>query len=309
MKKIKAVRPYIYPKGVNFKEAPYKAWISAKGSKACPFYPWRIFHKFIFNYDFPDLLNDNEARLRFVDPQNILFEAFPDYFLHEIVPMMWDCWPQFHTKMFIWFKKHHVRTAIFSSSQVAELFKQKIPDLNGLWCPEAVDTEKYNKGIELNQRKIDVLELGRISGLLDKINITDINYVCTKRGDRIIYSEQQLIEIMSGSKICITLPRSITQPSVACNIETLTQRYWECMLSRMVMLGHAPEELINLIGYNPVVELDIEHATEQVQDILAHIEDYQSLVDKNRETALKMGDWSVRMQEVMKWLKYCGYEV
>lgn len=309
MKKIKAVRPYIYPKGVNFKEAPYKAWISAKGSKAYPFYPWRIFHKFIFNYDFPDLLNDNEARLRFVDPQNILFEAFPDYFLHEIVPMMWDCWPQFHTKMFIWFKKHHVRTAIFSSSQVAELFKQKIPDLNVLWCPEAVDTEKYNKGIELNQRKIDVLELGRISGLLDKINITDINYVYTKRGDSVIYSEQQLIEILSDSKICITLPRSITQPNVACNIETLTQRYWECMLSRMVMLGHAPKELVDLIGYNPVIELDTTNAIDQLKDILAHIEDYQSLVDKNRETAIRMGDWTVRMREVMKWLNGCGYEV
>jgi hypothetical protein len=77
----------------------------------------------------------------------------------------------------------------------------------------------------------------------------------------------------------------------------------------MVMLGHAPKELVDLIGYNPVVELDTDHSAEQVQEILAHIEDYQSLVDKNRETAIRMGDWTVRMREVMKWLKGCGYEV
>lgn len=309
MKKIKAVRPYIYPKGVNFKDAPYKAWISAKGSKAYPFYPWRIFHKFFFNYDFPDLLKDNEARLRFVDPQNILFEAFPDYFLHEIVPMIWDCWPQFHSKMFSWFKKHQVRTAIFSSLQVAELFKQKMPYLNVLWCPEAVETKKYCKGVELYKRKTDVLELGRNSGVFEKMTMTDINYVCTKHGESIIFSEKQLLEVLSDSKICITLPRSVTQPKVACNIETLTQRYWECMLSRIVMLGHAPKELVDLIGYNPVVELDSDYATEQVKDILTHIEDYQFLVDKNRETALRMGSWSDRIQEVMKWLKSCGYEI
>ena len=126
---------------------------------------------------------------------------------------------------------------------------------------------------------------------------------------KFLYTNEQLYQAMGDAKVTITLPRSVTQPEIAGDIETLTQRYWECMLSRMVMLGHAPKELVDLIGYNPVVELDVEHTAEQVQEILAHIEDYQPLVDKNRETALKMGDWSVRMQEVMKWLKDCGYEI
>ena len=126
---------------------------------------------------------------------------------------------------------------------------------------------------------------------------------------KFLYTNEQLYRAMGDAKVTITLPRSMTQPEIAGDIETLTQRYWECMLSRMVMLGHAPKELVDLIGYNPVVELDTVHTAEQVQEILAHIEDYQPLVDKNRKTALKMGDWSVRMQEVMKWLKGCGYEV
>ena len=44
-------------------------------------------------------------------------------------------------------------------------------------------------------------------------------------------------------------------------------------------------------------------------DILEHIEDYQPLVDRNRETALKLGDWALRMKMVMEWLEKIGYKV
>ena len=66
------------------------------------------------------------------------------------------------------------------------------------------------------------------------------------------------------------------------------------MLSRIVMQGHAPQELINLVGYNPVIELDYEHPNEQIVDVVAHIEDYQGLVDKNRMVALESGGWTSR---------------
>ena len=104
---------------------------------------------------------------------------------------------------------------------------------------------------------------------------------------------------MGNAKVTIALPRSITQPEIAGDIETLTQRYWECMFSRMVMVGHAPQELIDFIGYNPVIELsDKISAEEQIADVIEHIEEYQFLVDKNYETAERLGSWNVRI----KWL-------
>lgn len=90
------------------------------------------------------------------------------------------------------------------------------------------------------------------------------------------------------------------QPEIAGDIETLTQRYWECMFSRMVMVGHAPQELIDFIGYNPVIEFsDKISAEEQIADVIEHIEDYQTLVDKNHETAERLGSWNVRMAWLM----------
>ena len=83
------------------------------------------------------------------------------------------------------------------------------------------------------------------------------------------------------------------------DIETLTQRYWECMFSRMVMVGHAPQELVDFIGYNPIIELRDDISAEAlIRDVLEHVEDYQALVDKNRETAARNGSWNMRM----KWL-------
>ena len=97
----------------------------------------------------------------------------------------------------------------------------------------------------------------------------------------------------------IALPRSITQPEIAGDIETLTQRYWECMFSRMVMVGHAPQELVDFIGYNPIIELRDDISAEAlIRDVLEHVEDYQALVNKNRETAERIGSWDMRM----KWL-------
>ena len=42
---------------------------------------------------------------------------------------------------------------------------------------------------------------------------------------------------------------------------------------------------------------------EQIANVIEHIEDYQSLVDKNRETAEKLGSWDVRMKWLMTQLQ------
>ena len=321
MRTIKAVAPYIYEGGINFKHKPYEAWVKLGGQIAPAHYPPRWLHGLAFRYELPDwcksvncqfsIVNShNEARLRFVEPVSLYFDTFPDYALYEVIPFVWDCWPCYEEKMCKWLEKHDVKTAIFTSAQTAERIRERFPQMNIMWCAEAVDASLYKEGKTLVERGIDLLEFGRSNEKVFNVALPEtIKHVCTKVNEEFIYTNEQLYDAMGDAKVTITLPRSMTQPEIAGDIETLTQRYWECMLSRMVMLGHAPKELVDLIGYNPVVELDVEHTAEQVQEILAHIEDYQPLVDKNRETALKMGDWSVRMQEVMKWLKGCDYEI
>lgn len=281
---VKAVIPYQHPGFLNFKMGPYEAWKKLGGQTAKAHYPARPFHKLAYQHELPTMWkNKKEARLRFVEPISLYFDTFPDYARYEIIPFVWDCWPHYFEKMCQWIEKHQVRTAIFTSSQTAERIRQRFPAKNIMYCPEAVDTSLYNEGKLLTARNKEVFEYGR--------------------GSKQSYSTEHFHELMTDAKITIALPRSMTHPKIAGDIETLTQRYWECMLSRMVMVGHAPKELVDLIGYNPVIELDREYSDEQIHDILSHIEDYQELVDKNREMALQKGDWTQRVKDVMDYLQ------
>lgn len=315
-KSIKAVPPYIHPGFLNFKLAPFEALKRLGGDVVKSHYPPKCLHGAVFRWELPTLWKSKkEARLRFVEPVSLSFDSFPDYARYEVVPMFWDCWPRYFEKTCRWLRKHGVRTAIFSSRQTAERMQERFSGknkgwqrINVIWCPEAVDDSVYQKGKLLKDRNIDLLEFGRsndkvfkadqLESVIDNKN-RNLNHVCTKQNGKFIYTNEQLYEAMGNAKVTIALPRSITQPEIAGDIETLTQRYWECMFSRMVMVGHAPQELIDFIGYNPVIELtDKISPEEQIANVIEHIEDYQFLVDKNRETAERLGSWNVRM----KWL-------
>jgi hypothetical protein len=179
-----------------------------------------------------------------------------------------------------------------------------------LWCPEAVDASNYKKGKLLKDRYINLLEFGRSNErVLGKLSID--NHVCTYVNGRLIYSNEELYEAMGDARITVCLPKSMTHPDIAQGVETLTQRYWEAMLSRMVIIGHAPRELIDICGYNPVLELpdDKEQINTFIFNILSNIEDYQEMVDRNCQTALEKGIWSIRMKDVVEWLKNIGYSI
>ena len=315
-KTIKAVAPFAHSGFLNFKLAPFEAWVRNGGLVAQEHYPPRWLHGAAYRWELPTIWKSRkEARLRFVEPVSLSFDSFPDYARYEVVPMFWDCWPRYFEKTCRWLRKHGVRTAIFSSRQTAEMMQERFSGknmewqkINIIWCPEAVDDSVYQKGKLLKDRNIDLLEFGRsndkvfkadqLESIFDNKN-RNLNHVCTKQNGKFIYTNEQLYEAMGNAKVTIALPRSITQPEIAGEIETLTQRYWECMFSRMVMVGHAPQELIDFIGYNPVIKLnDKISAEEPIANVIEHIGDYQSLVDKNRETAEKMGSWDMRM----KWL-------
>lgn len=309
MKKIlKAVVPFRYPGFLNFKQAPYEVWKQNGGMVARGHYPPRFLHGAAYRWELPSIWKSKkEARLRFVEPVSLSFDIFPDYARYEVVPMFWDCWPCYFENTRDWLVRHRVKTAIFSSRQTAERMQEALPHVNIIWCAEAVDDSVYGKGKLLKDREIDLLEFGRSNDRvinaekLEQVWIGEnsLNHVCTKQHGKFIYTNEQLYQAMGNAKVTIALPRSMTQPEIAGDIETLTQRYWECMFSRMVMVGHAPQELIDFIGYNPVIELREDISAENlIRDVLEHIEDYQDLVDKNLETAKRLGSWDARM----KWL-------
>ena len=307
MTRIYSVSPYNH--GINFKMQVYEAWMKMGGKTKPAHYPWRAFHKFAYNYELPSFhKSDKIAQLRFVEPVSLSFDTFPDYARYEIIPMIWDCWPMYFEKTCQWFIKHNVRTAIFTSSQTADRMKERFPEMNILAITEGIDTSKYKEGKNLNERSIDLLEFGRRNKKVFDVSLPqNYTHLYSKNGEHLFKTEQDLMNGLADSKITVCYPRCDTQPQKAGDIETLTQRYWEAMLSRIVIVGRAPKELTDLIGYNPVIDIKREQQNEKIIEILTQIEDFQSLVDKNRETALKMGDWNPRAKKIKEWLKKIGY--
>lgn len=308
MKTVFAVPPYNH--GINFKMQVFDAWVKIGGKTMTSHYPPHLLHGFAFNKELPTIWRSKKkAQLRFIEPVSISFDTFPDYTHYEIIPMIWDCWPMYFEKTCQWFIKHNVRTAIFTSSQTADRMKERFPEMNILAITEGIDSSKYKEGKNLNERSIDLLEFGRRNKIVFDVSLPqNYTHLYSKNGEHLFKTEQDLVNGLADSKITICYPRCDTQPQKAGDIETLTQRYWEAMLSRIVIVGRAPKELIDLIGYNPVIEIGKENQTERIIDIINHINNYQSLVDRNKDTAKKMGSWDIRARQIMDWLRSSGYK-
>lgn len=312
-KRVIAVRPYKFKDGMQFLNGTFNAWKECGGAWKNHYWQPRPLHYFIHRYHIPFHLRQNkkEAHLMFVASSILEFTTYADYVRYEVVPMIWDCWPCFFDKVACFLEKYNVKTAIFTSSMTAELMRKRFPEMNILSVPEGIDISPYMEGKPLRERSIDLVEFGRSNKKVLNIGFENHNIIhkYSKNGEWVFPTNKELYEGLADSKVSLTFPRCDTQPEVAGNIETLTQRYWECMLSRVVMVGRAPFELVNLIGYNPVLEIDGKNAEDIIIDVVKNPDSYQDLVDKNRVTALKYAGWNSRIKKIMTFLKDCGYEL
>ena len=236
----------------------------------------------------------------------------PDYFSwpwcynYEIVPVLWDCWPKYWPHLLTFLRRNNTRTIFCTSSQTAEFVRSQCPDVNAVWLPEGIDVGSYPMGNLLVQREVDILELGRQmptvhASLLECASRNSIKHLY-QIGRALLFPDfGSLTNGLRNAKITISYPRCDTHPEMAGNIETMTQRYWECMLSGTLIAGRAPTELMDFCGYNPVVTLDDDPGV-QLMDMISNISAYQPLVDRNREFAEANADWTCRMKVIRRSL-------
>ncbi len=310
MKIVKAIQPYTRHNGSNFKFSPYNEWVNNDGKVSRALYPIRHLHGLAHKIELPSFnILSSQARLRFAEAFTINFDCWPDYLWCETIPFIWDCWPSMYDRIEKWFYKHNIRTAIFTSSITAEEIRQRCPNVNILHVTEGIDTSVYHAGGSLVRRSIDFLEYGSKQRNLFEKPLEGINHVNSTSIITKMMTWDDLLNTMSDAKVTLALPRCDIDQEVTGGVETLTQRFWEGMLSRSVLVGRAPKELTDLIGYNPVITLDRQNAEDQIKDIIAHIDDFQSLVDKNREVALTMAPWNIRIKKIMNWLTELGYKI
>jgi len=227
---------------------------------------------------------------------------FPYFFSRQIVPIMWDLWPEFYAPFARCIRMRKIRLCFCTSSQGVERMRQLCPRTKFVWMPEGLDVASYPAGGALNERVVDLFSFGRIAKIYDaRLRNYEYHRSLVINGDG-GKSFDELTHNLRAAKITICYPQCDTAPEKAGDVETLTQRYWECMASGTLVAGRAPKELIDVCGYNPVIELG-ENICEQLDEILAHIEDWQELADKNRRTVESVGDWKFRIPILQKGIE------
>jgi len=227
---------------------------------------------------------------------------FPYFFTRQIVPIMWDLWPEFYKPFARCIKMRKIKLCFCTSSQGVDRMQKLCPATKFVWMPEGLDVSSYPMGGALVDRPVDLFSFGRVAKLYDK-KLREYKYHRSMmiNGDG-GSTFDDLTSNLRSAKITICFPQCDTAPEKAGDVETLTQRYWECMASGTLIVGRAPRELIDICGYNPVIEIQ-DNMCQKLDDILAHIEDWQDLADRNRRTAEGKGDWRHRVPLLRKGIQ------
>jgi len=125
-------------------------------------------------------------------------------------------------------------------------------------------------------------------------------------GERIFASRRALSDGLASSRISVCFPRSFTHSESTGGVETVTHRYFESIASGCLLLGHCPDELLDLFGYNPVVEVETGDEFGQIERILADLQPFQEQVDANYRRLLEVGTWRQRVPVVMREVEELG---
>ena len=215
---------------------------------------------------------------------------------------LFDAWPSKHREIVHFVKSWGVQYAFVSSSQAAQRLSVASDSCTFIWVPEGIDAEQYRARTP-GEKDIDVLQLGRKHqpwhDMVHPASAGAFSYLYEETKGQIIFPERRdFVEGLGRAKISICFPSSITHPERAGDIETMTVRYLQSIASKCLIVGRAPAEMIELFGYNPVIDADMSDPAGQIKSILRNYQDYASLVERNYDAVVREHTWKRRWERM-----------
>jgi hypothetical protein len=220
------------------------------------------------------------------------------------VPFCWDVWEPEWEAWGATLARVRPPLVVTTASQSAEYLRDRLPGTRVEHLPEATRLDRYSPGAPLGDRKIDVLELGRRSpawhdAVVGEAERSGVRHLYEPVPGQLVFAgEAEMLAGLADSKVSVCFPSSVTHPQRSGSVTTMTHRYLESIASRCVVLGHAPEELTSLLGYDPVVPADPTDPWGQLHSVLDSISTYQERVDEARTRLLAVGGWATRANQL-----------
>jgi hypothetical protein len=195
-----------------------------------------------------------------------------------------DVWPESYDAMVAYLKRYGIDALFVTAKQSADRLERTTTGCDVKWCAEPLIDLGFRPK-PWNERKTDVLQMGR---RYDKYHAK----LAAERRHSYIYEEQKgqvifptMTEFLVGlgdAKVSVCFSSDLTHPDRAGDVSTATQRYFQSFASECVVVGNTPPELVNLFGYDPVVQADLDDPAGQIDTILASPDIYLPLVEKNK---------------------------
>ena len=213
---------------------------------------------------------------------------------------LFDAWPSTHSFIKRFTGDYDIKNLFVSSLQATEMLNKLFGKRICCWAPEGIYPPDY-KSYTPEEKNIDVAAIGRkwpehhdaIVSILAKNNIL---YKYSTPGTMVFPDHSSLIEGLARTKISICFPANVTNPERTGGIETMTNRYLQSMVSKCLVIGKAPSEMIQLFGYNPVIEVDMTDPAGQISQILANFGSYEALIEKNYSEVVSNHTWFKRWE-------------
>lgn len=232
---------------------------------------------------------------------------FPITYWHEVIPWITDCWPPQFAKWHRIFRRHSFPHVFFSAQDCLKEFAPRHPDIAFHWLPEAVVPENFDPTLPLAARDWGVLEMGRKYETYHSVLREALPMEPQHIHGRFFQPGAELRSSLARAKVLVCFPKSVSSPGEAGGIETLTPRYLEGMASGCLVIGQSPRELIDLFGFNPVIEVDWARPGAQIQDVLENPNQYQPMVDRNLQRLREVGTFNTRASTMLSVLYHSGY--
>jgi hypothetical protein len=227
--------------------------------------------------------------------------------LHNKSIYLFDAWPKDYERIQEFCKNYRINYLFVTASQSSRKLQTLLPDTQIYWLPEGIAPQCYHSE-DYSNKTIDVLALGRkydTYHLLIECSLEVKGYTYLyehQKGQLVFPTQEEFIQGLARTKISICVPSSVTHPQRSGDVETMTIRYLQSIVSKCILLGHAPKEMIELFGYNPVIEIDMENPVEQLDEILKNYSDYIPLIEKNYQIVLKYHTWKDRWNQIKECL-------
>jgi hypothetical protein len=239
-------------------------------------------------------------------------KCFPWFYNNgEKAIYLFDAWPGYYDYILKFVRDFSVKAVLVTSRQSADNLNLLSGGNVFHWIPEGIDPAEY-EFLPHEKKDIDVLCLGRKHEPFHRRIVTDlsennINYLFSEaEGKQIFAGKHSFIAGLARTKISVCFPASITHPERAKGIETMTNRYLQSMASKCLVLGKAPREMIDLFGYNPVIEADFEDPSGQIIQILENFSKYRELIERNYNEVIQRHSWLSRWESVKNILSDKG---